>query len=179
VTYRRFKIEETETHPAAIAAIAAIASPKESSPAPIAAKAAIAAGHLPKTTVLDIPPDVPEDWAQGVVKLLGAEPVEGFSSDRWRQTGEDAKRLLRDHGAAAARCGWSTLDLFGAHPVAPAARYDSAGLALLLRGGAVTEINAKAATISMPSGARLTFRRRDNRDGVPLWTLRTSGRTEE
>ena len=98
-------------------------------------------------------------------------PVEGFGDKRWIQIGEDAARLLHDHGAEAARLGWTTLDLFGAHPVAPAARYDCMGLALLLKGGTIDAIDDEGASIRSRTSSTLTFRRRRNPQGLPLWKI--------
>ncbi|MCW5713446.1 MAG: hypothetical protein KIT43_02865 [Bauldia sp.] len=65
--------------------------------------------------------------------------------------------------------GWTTEDLFGVHPVAPAARYDCMGLVPLIGGGEVIDMLVDRATIRMPSGNCLVYYlRRPNPDAVLL-----------
>ena len=70
------------------------------------------------------------------------------------------------------------LDLFGAHPVAPAFRHDAAGLVNLISGGDVVDIRTDRAVIRTPAGNSLTYYlRRDCRDAVALWDLGTPDRS--
>ena len=82
------------------------------------------------------------------------------------------RRALPVWGKQAADLGWSTPDLFGAHPKAPAARFSCMGLLLLVNGGRVIAITAETAVIQLQSGARLTYTRRPpEAECVPLWEL--------
>jgi hypothetical protein len=86
---------------------------------------------------------------------------------------DDGGRLL-DTGWAqkAAALGWSALDVFGVHPLAPNARFDAMGLVLLILGGDVIDIKTDRAMIRNPAGNCLTYYlRRDTAQAVALWDL--------
>ena len=89
----------------------------------------------------------------------------------WRQLIDDAGHFLDRWGAEASRLGWKPLDMFGVHPLAPAARYDVMGLALLIRGGEVVGLDERSATIRAPGGSLLTYLRRPTTGAVALWDL--------
>ncbi len=48
-----------------------------------------------------------------------------------------SEAFISRSGHAAQPLGWTALDLFGVHPLAPASRFDAMGLFLLIQGGAV------------------------------------------
>ena len=78
----------------------------------------------------------------------------------------DAESFLGRWGDTAHQLGWTAVDLFGVHPVAPAARFDIMGLLPLLQGGAVIALTEDAATIRRQSGATLTYPRSDRTGAV-------------
>jgi hypothetical protein len=78
----------------------------------------------------------------------------------------DAESFLSRWGTVAHSLGWTAVDLFGVHPVAPAARFDVMGLFPLLHGGAVIALTEDAATIRRSSNAILTYRRGDQAEAV-------------
>jgi hypothetical protein len=100
---------------------------------------------------------VPREWAEGFARLDLASPPVGFDAKRWRTLIDDGGKFLDRWGGETARLGWSALDLFGAHPVAPAFRYDAAGLVNLISGGDVVDIRTDRAVIRTPSGTSLTY----------------------
>ena len=65
-----------------------------------------------------------------------------------------------------------SLDLFGCHPKAPLSRFDSAGLALILNGRRILDMDGEAVRIEA-SASPLIFRRRSRtpRETVPLWAI--------
>jgi hypothetical protein len=71
----------------------------------------------------------------------------------------DAENFLSRWGSAARSLGWTALDLFGVHPIAPAARFDVMGLLLLTQGGAVVALTADGATVRRTTGAALSYQR--------------------
>jgi hypothetical protein len=79
--------------------------------------------------------------------------------DRWLEMIEDADAFLSDWSGAAHDLGWTALNLFGVHAVAPGARYDLMGLVPLLRGGRVSALTERTAAIRRRSGAALTYTR--------------------
>jgi hypothetical protein len=115
---------------------------------------------------------VPREWAEGFARLDLAVPSKGFDPRRWRTLINDGGRFLDRWGVEAARLGWSALDVFGAHPVAPAVRYDAAGLVQLISGGEVIAIRTDRATIrAMLSRSELTYLRSPRAGVVALWDL--------
>jgi hypothetical protein len=78
---------------------------------------------------------------------------------RWREAVDDGSRFLGQWGEQAEALGWTAEDLFGLHPTAPLARYDSMGLVWLLRGRKVVALTATAATIRTATGITLSYRK--------------------
>jgi hypothetical protein len=101
----------------------------------------------------------PDSWHTVLAAMEGRSCPEWISLDRWQEVISDAETFLSRWGSAAHSLGWTALDLFGVHPIAPAARFDVMGLLLLVQGGAVVALTADAATIRRKTGALLTFRR--------------------
>jgi hypothetical protein len=102
---------------------------------------------------------LPDDWQAILNELKGATPVDGFGDARWTSLVDDAEVFLARWGEAAHLLGWTALDLFGVHPVAPAVRFDVMGLLPLLQGASVVALTKDEARMRRPSGALLTFRR--------------------
>jgi hypothetical protein len=91
--------------------------------------------------------------------------------NRWRLIIADSHRFVDRWGAQAVALGWSTFDIFGAHPTHPVERLDLAGLVILLHGDSLLALTADSARIGTTSGALLTYRRRSRPGAVPLWDL--------
>jgi hypothetical protein len=85
---------------------------------------------------------------------------EWAGSDRWIQMVADTDGILSKWGRAACDLGWTALDLFGVHPVAPGCRYDIMGLVMLLGSGTVFALTERTAAFRRPSGSTLTYRRK-------------------
>lgn len=119
--------------------------------------------------------DAALDWRSGVDRLQPDDPLPGFSNGQWHALIDDGHRFLDRWTDVAFSLGWTTEDLFGVHPVAPAARYDCMGLVPLIRGGEVVDTRTDRATIRMPRGNCLVYYlRRPNPNAVPLWDLARS-----
>ena len=82
------------------------------------------------------------------------------------------KPSSRDGATRPQQLGWTALDLFGVHPLAPAARIGCWGLILFVQGGDVVALTDGTATICRQSGAVLTYRRYGQRGGLLLSELR-------
>ena len=124
-----------------------------------------------RAVFLRVAPGVPAEWGEGLAALHLADPLEGFTLASWRQLLNDAGRFVDRWGSEAARLGWTALDLFGVHQVAPAVRYDAMGLMPLIRGGEVVALDATRATIRMPAGGLLTYLRRQRHETVAVWDV--------
>jgi hypothetical protein len=111
-------------------------------------------------------------WRRSLGTLNASYPPTGFPALWWGGVIRDADLFLATWGKQAADLGWTTLDLFGVHPKAPAARFSCIGLLLLLRGGRVVALTTATAVIEQASGARLTYTRQSREpECVPLWEL--------
>jgi hypothetical protein len=114
----------------------------------------------------------PPEWLRGLATLDPNRPPADFGGIWWRDLIRDAERFLPLWGRQAADLAWGTFDLFGVHRLAPAARFSSMGLLLLVRGGRVAAITAESAVIERQSGARLTYTRRPPEpECVAIWEL--------
>jgi hypothetical protein len=114
---------------------------------------------------------LPDEWQAILDELKVATPVDGFGDARWPSLVDDAEVFLARWGEAAHLLGWTALDLFGVHPVAPAARFDVMGLLPLLRGDRVVALTKDQARMRRPSRAVLTFRRVAQAGAVLLTSL--------
>ena len=126
----------------------------------------------------------PRNWAESFARLDIAERPPDFTGKAWRQLIEDGGRFLDRWANEAARLGWSALDVFGVHPVAPSATYAAIGLVPLIRGGDVVAIRSDHATVRTPGGTLLTYLRRPQPGAIAVWKLvdtrtATHGATEE
>ena len=142
-----------------------------SAPAPPAVLAALSRHKAAIVALLRPPgPALLAEWNAGVSRLRTmARPR--VRPDRWRQAIVDAGRFLDQWGAQAAALGWSTLDVFGAHPTHPLERLDCAGLIILLHGDELLAFTADTARTRRRNGI-LTYYRRSRPEAVPLWELR-------
>jgi hypothetical protein len=145
---------------------------------PLPAELVLAARELKaelRALVAGTPGDAAEaspGWAERFALLNPDCPLAGFSSRRWRDVLRDGALFLATWATQAAELGWTEQDLFGAHRIAPEARWDCAGLVLLIGGGRVVAMTASSATIQRPSGSRLTYSRMPAYpEAVPLWEL--------
>jgi hypothetical protein len=102
----------------------------------------------------------------------------GFSPERWQRIIDAAGVFLDRWAVEAIRCGWSDLDVFGANPDRPDARFDCMGLVLLLDRREIVGIDQHGADlIACPDRARQRYRRRPPpADTVSLWDLAAAGR---
>jgi hypothetical protein len=117
---------------------------------------------------------VPAEWHAILQELSAAEPVSGFSYGRWQELIDDGETFLGKWGTAAFKFGWTTLDLFGVHPAAPAARYDVMGLIPMLSRADVMSLTDSAAIVRRQSGAVLTYRGHYREGAVVLSQVRLS-----
>ena len=117
------------------------------------------------------PRDLPAEWTAGVACMEAMVCPGRMRPERWRQAIFDAHQFLARWGAQAAALGWSTLDVFGAHPTRPVERLDCAGLIILLHGDELLAFTADTARTRRRNGAILTYYRRPRPEAVPLWEL--------
>jgi hypothetical protein len=115
---------------------------------------------------------VPRTWSEGFAALCTMLPPAGISGERWQRIIDAAGNFIDKWAAAAIRCGWSELDIFGVDPDRPDVRFDCMGLALLLDRCEVIGLDENGADLVTSTGARQRFRRRPLPAGtVSLWQL--------
>ncbi|MEY9180380.1 hypothetical protein ABIG06_002302 [Bradyrhizobium sp. USDA 326] len=107
-------------------------------------------------------------WHAILQELKRMQAPEWAGPDRWSQVVEDADSFLSNWDRAACDLGWTALDLFGVHAVAPGCRYDLMGLATLLGGGTVFALSEQTAAFRRLSGSTLTYRRKPMSGAVLL-----------
>jgi hypothetical protein len=122
---------------------------------------------------LGLPGKCPPEWYAILAELKARNPVEWLSAQRWCEVVSDVEIFLSRWGNAAHQLGWTALDLFGVHPMAPASRFDMMGLVLLIDGGEVVTLTSNSATIRRMSGTFLTFRKSDQAGAVLLSEIRS------
>ena len=108
----------------------------------------------------------PSEWHAILAELEQKNCPDWLAPDRWAVMLSDAESFLSRWGTVAHQLGWTALDLFGVHPIAPAARFDVMGLFPLLHGGAVIALTEDVATIRRSSNAILAYRRGDQAEAV-------------
>lgn len=116
---------------------------------------------------------MPAEWHAILAELKRRDPVEWLPADRWSDVITNAENFLARWGRAAEQLGWTALDLFGVHPIVPAARFDVMGLIPLIHGGEVVALTETAATIRRRSGALMTYRRCDQSGAVLISEVRS------
>jgi hypothetical protein len=67
----------------------------------------------------DSPDSLLADWIEGVSQLRMIARPACIRAAHWHQVVADAGRFLQDFGGQAAALGWTTADIFGAHPTHP------------------------------------------------------------
>lgn len=156
MSYVRFRFPEASP-PATPATIATGEADNGQSVATVATVARGAAAAYEAAWTADESARLLREWTLGLARLRDMPPPSGFAEPRWRRLADDGRRFLRRWGVEAVAAGWTTTDLFGLHPTAPAARYDAMGLVALIAGGDVVAITSRFATIRMASGSCLTY----------------------
>jgi hypothetical protein len=118
----------------------------------------------------DSPDPLLAGWIEGVSQLRIIARPACIRAAGWQQVVADAGRFLQDFGGQAAVLGWTTGDIFGAHPTHPVQRIDCAGL-ILLHGDELVALTVEAGHIRTRTGAPMTFPRRRRPGAVPLCEL--------
>lgn len=114
----------------------------------------------------------PSEWHAILIGLKRRECPDWITADRWQHVLSDAENFLTRWGSAAHLLGWTALDLFGVHPLAPAARFDVMGLLLLTQGGEVAALTAETAAVRRRAGSVLVYRRSPTVGAVLLSKVR-------
>jgi hypothetical protein len=105
-------------------------------------------------------------WRAGLARLSHQTvPCPDYRGDEWPFVYANALGFLDTFGEQAAGLGWTTLDLFGVHPVVGTIRVDHCGALVLSVGGRVRLVTADEIRFDS-----LTHRRKpDQPRGLPVW----------
>jgi hypothetical protein len=120
-----------------------------------------------------VPSSLPDAWRAGLGQLRFMPPPTGFDTNRWNVGVRWARRIAVEHGPAALVMGWGAEDLFGLHPVAPAARYDSIGLAFVMKEtDCIISLNDERAILRSARGTPTSFwLGQRSSESRPAWEL--------
>ena len=132
------------------------------------------ASNVGTSPVVTRPPHRPPpvSWVEGVAGMQAMPPPRGFTPQRWAEAYSDAVRILARYGGELHAKGWTTEDVFGLHPDAPAHRYNALGLVFLIHGGSVPFISGNLADIVTRAKVMQTYTRAPHPEAVAVWTLR-------
>ena len=87
----------------------------------------VTASQLPGGALAD-EPDQLREWRAGMARIDRDRPPKGFPAKDWQALHQRRPSLPRYLGSdRPLALGWSTLDLFGVHRLAPAANYSAIG----------------------------------------------------
>ena len=101
----------------------------------------------------------PEEWHAILAGLKWCDLVDWASREQWRGLLSDAENFLTRWGSAAHLLWWTSRDLFGIHPIAPAARLNEMGLIPALRGAVVVALTSQTAMFRRVSSGLQTYHR--------------------
>ena len=109
------------------------------------------------------------EWKQGLARLAPTrDPCPGFRAGQWLSVHAAALDFLANTAEAAAALGWSTVELFGVHPVVGVRRVDGCGALMVSSGSPVAEVTP--ALIRYRNG--LAYRRTPpGGPSVPVWQV--------
>ena len=108
-------------------------------------------------------------WAQALLRLAAeVPPAPGLRPSEWLAIRATALASLREHGARAAKLGWTATELFGVHPTAGFNRVDCLGALVLGADARVTSVEQDA--IRYANGLSY-YRTLKSGPSVPIWTL--------
>jgi hypothetical protein len=107
-------------------------------------------------------------WAETYAAICTMPAPDKFTPERWQRIIDAAGDFLDRWANQAAECGWSDLDVFGAHPTRPEARFDCKGLILSLDRCEIVGIDESGADLVTVNGARQRFLRRPLPPGTVL-----------
>jgi hypothetical protein len=122
---------------------------------------------------------IPREWAEGSARLNPNHAPGDVPLRRWQRFVDDVGSFLDSpFRAVAVALGWGPYDLFGSDTHKPFARLDKAGLLWALNGNKLVALSGDTAIIKMQTGARQTYRRKQNGlRRVLAWELRTKAGT--
>jgi hypothetical protein len=128
-----------------------------------------------RLAIMQVDGGLPEPIALVLSKLTVMKPPAGFGPDRWQRVIDGACVFADMWGKLALDLGWTEMELWALHKVAPATRVDCKGLALSLEGAEVVGLDeTKAIIVITPSGARQSYYRWHGNLGATLaWELPT------
>jgi hypothetical protein len=113
-----------------------------------------------RAAIMEADASMPRRWADYLARLVQGPPPGDFQERHWQTVIDGACLFADEWGGQACALGWSPDDLFGMDALAPAARVDRRGLALMLANGArVVALDEGGADVLMPGGARQRFYR--------------------
>ena len=151
------KLESEQQLTEAVASVASVASKNEDNQENLRNDLA---DFEERAAMLEHDAGMPRAWADTFALIIQGPPVFEHEEARWRSVVDGALIFADCWAGKAHRLGWTVEELFGLHPLSPAARVDRRGLAFLLGNGArVVAIDAHCADILTAGGAKQRYYR--------------------
>src|SRR5260370_3792538 len=120
--------------------------------------------------------DIPTDWALCLRSIAEKPCPMMIEPKRWLQLQKDANRFVDLWGRQAAALGWSSLDIFGCHPLRRSDRYDCMGLIWMVTGADLQAMGSRVAALRTPSGRLITVSKSaDVQERILIWGLTPGG----
>lgn len=110
-------------------------------------------------------------WQEAVAWMRTNPQPPAIYATSWTLLCDDADEFVATWGAEAVAFGWSTEDVFGAHPDPAARRLDTQGLVTLLQGRPVQSLDRWTATIGSVRETLTHTRYPKPRVCVPVWMV--------
>lgn len=93
------------------------------------------------SSAFKIEPNTPQAWREAFLAMKpSVVPCHGLTPTSWQAVHAASLAFLDKHADEAGRLGWTTLQLFGAHPDLGVIRSDFCG-AMVLSGDLVSEVH--------------------------------------
>lgn len=114
----------------------------------------------------------PCEWTEGIASLANMAAPGDWPKGKWPRAVSGAGSFLKAWGGTAHALGWTAIDCFGVHPIAPHGNIRGKGLALSMFANDVALLLPDKAIIRRSNGARLTAPRWPTPPGtVSVWEL--------
>ena len=112
-----------------------------------------------------------DDWRAGLASLEELPRPLCLSGAAWDRLRADARSFGSAWADQAFSLGWQITDAFGAGPAAPERQYHLMGIAYLMNGRPVVDVQADHAIIDAGRGHCWTFRLPRQAGSLPLWIV--------
>ncbi|MFZ4762259.1 MAG: hypothetical protein ACOYK8_05560 [Alphaproteobacteria bacterium] len=127
-----------------------------------------------RAAIIEHEAGIPKEWAEAFARVNVMMKPACFTAQEWQRLIDVAGHLLDEWVHELIAHGWQVADIFACHQIAPKARYDYAGLLLLMvsEKKKVVGVDSQKLAIACRDGVIQNFRKRDiPNNSIMLWLL--------